>query len=267
MFFCRLRVNNLRFCCLHFKCSFCFSRPRVQSCQMSYESDEEFYLEPMCFALRHRSQSPLPPPINKQLTANTELAVEYLHLFQCSEPEITTRVLLSHNLDPKQMIKMLLVSDSVIPVCFLHFWIWQFCFMHFWIMWPLPFCTQTADDAKVAGVGHSTFCRHPEGWGSPSGVICLRFDSFMHMASNDFESVVHFIFHLSSVITSEVLCWWRFGNFLEGVWQTPSFEVAWLVNNSVAQALLPSNPVLVHLLGLPMTTSRQRSGIWQRIGL
>ena len=61
------------------------------------------------------------------------------------------------------MIKMLLVSDSVIPVCFMHFWIWQFCFMHFWIMWPLPFCTQTADDAKVAGVGQSTFCRHPEG--------------------------------------------------------------------------------------------------------
>jgi len=44
-----------------------------------------------------------------------------LHLFQCSELEITTRVLLSHNLDPKQMIKMLLVSDSVIPVCFMQF--------------------------------------------------------------------------------------------------------------------------------------------------
>ena len=87
-------------------------------------------------------------------------------------------------------------------------------------MWPLPFCTQTADDAKVAGVVHSTFCRHPEGRGSPSRVIGLRFDSFMHMASNDFESVVLFIFHLSSVITSEVLCWWLYGNFLEGVWQT-----------------------------------------------
>ena len=109
------------------------------------------------------------------------------------------------------MIKMLLVSDSVIPVCFMHFWIWQFCFMHFWIMWPLPFCTQTADDAKVAGVGQSTFCRHPEGWGSPSGVICLRFDSFMHMASNFWVSgTPHF---------SSVFCHHFWGTMLMAVWQ------------------------------------------------
>ena len=119
MVFCRLHVN-LRFCRLRFKCSFCFSRPRVQSCQMS---DEEYYLEPMCIALLLRSQSPLPPPVNKQLTANTELAVEYLHLFQRSEPEIAMKVLVNSSSGPKETIKMLLVSDSSL---FMHFWFGMF---------------------------------------------------------------------------------------------------------------------------------------------
>ena len=98
---------------------------RVQSCHMS--DDEEYYLEPkplpMCIALMLRSQSPLPPPVNKQLTANMELAMEYLHFFQRSETEITMKVPENSSWSPKDVIKMLLVSDSSL---FMHFWFGMF---------------------------------------------------------------------------------------------------------------------------------------------
>ncbi len=82
-------------------------------------------------------------------------------------------------------------------------------------MWPLPFCTQTADDATVAAVVHGTFCWHPKGLSSQ--IWFVRANGFKWLWVSGL---------LSSVISSEVLWWWLYGNFLEGVWQTPSPEVA-----------------------------------------
>ena len=74
--------------------------------------------DPMCvFSLPLTTSTPR--AVNKMLTANVELATEFLNVFGRSELEIAMKLVDHSSSGPKDMLRMLLVSDSSLFCAFL----------------------------------------------------------------------------------------------------------------------------------------------------
>ena len=67
-----------------------------------------------------KPRSSVAPQVNKTLTANMDLAVEYLHAFRLSELEIGAKMVSMTGKGPKHMIRVFLASDDFqfLLVCF-----------------------------------------------------------------------------------------------------------------------------------------------------